>query len=115
MQCRQCGTEIADKALICFRCGAATVEARFKPAPLPGRRSSRKLTIVVAILVAVLILLLAIFFAESGESARRSLSIDERWAIALPAPETDGSFGGHGYLVTGAIRFEPGANPSAGF
>ena len=26
MVCRQCGTEIADKALICYRCGTATTE-----------------------------------------------------------------------------------------
>jgi hypothetical protein len=35
--CRQCGTEIADKALICYRCGAATTEPTFKPAAI--RRS----------------------------------------------------------------------------
>ena len=38
MQCRNCGTEIADKALICYRCGTATTEAKFKPAPLKTRR-----------------------------------------------------------------------------
>ena len=38
MQCRNCGTEIADKALICYRCGTATTEAKFKPAPLKPRR-----------------------------------------------------------------------------
>lgn len=42
MRCRTCGTEIADKALICFRCGAATSEPRVKPperrrAPPPSR------------------------------------------------------------------------------
>jgi zinc-ribbon domain len=37
MQCRNCGTEIADKALICFRCGTATTEAKFKPAPIKNR------------------------------------------------------------------------------
>lgn len=26
MLCKSCGTEIADKALICFRCGAATTD-----------------------------------------------------------------------------------------
>jgi len=26
MQCRACGTEIADKAIVCFRCGAPTME-----------------------------------------------------------------------------------------
>jgi hypothetical protein len=38
MHCRQCGTEIADKALICYRCGTATTEATFKPAPIGRRR-----------------------------------------------------------------------------
>ena len=31
MNCRNCGTEIADKALICFRCGAATTDPVRKP------------------------------------------------------------------------------------
>jgi hypothetical protein len=31
MICKHCGTEIADKALICYRCGAATAEPRIKP------------------------------------------------------------------------------------
>ena len=39
MQCRQCGTEIADKALICYRCGTATTEAKYKPAPIGQRRA----------------------------------------------------------------------------
>ena len=39
MRCRSCGTEIADKALICYRCGTATTEAKFKPAA-PQRSSS---------------------------------------------------------------------------
>jgi hypothetical protein len=38
MQCRQCGTEIADKALICYRCGTATTEAKYKPAPIGRQR-----------------------------------------------------------------------------
>ena len=39
MQCRNCGTEIADKALICYRCGTATTEAKYQPAPTAGRRA----------------------------------------------------------------------------
>jgi len=31
MRCTYCGTDIADKALICFRCGKATTEPRIKP------------------------------------------------------------------------------------
>ena len=31
MNCRYCGTEIAAKALICFRCGKATSDPRVAP------------------------------------------------------------------------------------
>ena len=64
MQCRNCGTEIADKALICFRCGTATTEAKFKPPPRragPPRATLRVLlgpgllTIVVVAALAVLL------------------------------------------------------------
>ena len=36
MRCTNCGTDIADKALICFKCGKATTEPRVKP---PADRS----------------------------------------------------------------------------
>lgn len=51
MICRNCQTEIADKALICYRCGTATTEARFRPAALPRRSSSPLITGVLVILV----------------------------------------------------------------
>lgn len=31
MECRQCQTEIDDKALVCFRCGAATTDPVHQP------------------------------------------------------------------------------------
>ena len=40
MRCRFCDTEIADKALICYRCGRATTEARVAPPPPPSRRTA---------------------------------------------------------------------------
>ncbi len=41
MQCRQCGTEIAEKAIICYKCGTATA---VPGVGLPGRakRASRR-------------------------------------------------------------------------
>ena len=39
MKCRQCGTEIADKAIVCYRCGTATTEAKFKAPPARPPRS----------------------------------------------------------------------------
>jgi hypothetical protein len=35
MVCRNCGTQIADKALICYRCGEATTEPTVKPPATP--------------------------------------------------------------------------------
>ena len=59
MQCRNCGAEIADKALICYRCGTATTEARYKPAAVPsgGARRSRAPLVFTVIVVALLVLL----------------------------------------------------------
>ena len=51
MICTNCGTEIADKALICYRCGQATTEPRVKPpAPATGRRSSLASAIALVVL-----------------------------------------------------------------
>jgi hypothetical protein len=55
MKCRQCGTEIADKALICFRCGTATTEAKYKPAVVAGgRRGPAPLLVLIVLLLLVL-------------------------------------------------------------
>jgi hypothetical protein len=51
--CRTCGTEIADKALICYRCGTATTEAKFKPA----RRRRRPARVAWGVMLLVLLLL----------------------------------------------------------
>jgi len=53
MKCRNCGTEIADKALICYRCGTATTERRIAPPPPPKERG------VLPMLVAILLIVLA--------------------------------------------------------
>jgi hypothetical protein len=60
MICTHCGTEIADKALICYRCGHATTEPRIKP-PSAGSlfaRPRRSRLPVIALLVALIILAL---------------------------------------------------------
>jgi hypothetical protein len=69
MKCRACGTEIADNALICYRCGTATTEAKYKPAPLQARRSRANLNFTVA---AVLLVAVALYAGRTatGETAR---------------------------------------------
>jgi hypothetical protein len=59
MQCRYCKTEIADNALICYRCGKATSEPRVKP-PSQGsifehrRRRSPWIIILILVILAIL-------------------------------------------------------------
>ena len=68
MLCRQCGTEIADKALICYRCGTATTEAKYQPYVTPkGRRTSTIIYVVIAI--ALLVLLAWFLLHSSGTQA----------------------------------------------
>ena len=58
MQCRYCSTEIADNALICYRCGRATTDPKVKP-PDGGsifehRRRSRWPMVLVIVILALL-------------------------------------------------------------
>ncbi len=68
MQCRSCGAEIADKALICYKCGTATTEAKYQPAALPSSRSRSGLVptvIALALLVAAALYVAAIALVRS--------------------------------------------------
>jgi hypothetical protein len=53
MTCRACGTEIAEKALICYKCGAATTDPVHQP---PGSATRRPRASFVVTFVALLIL-----------------------------------------------------------
>jgi hypothetical protein len=57
MQCRNCGTEIADKAIVCYRCGTATTDPVRRPASMTPRRLpilSVGVLVVLTILAAVI-------------------------------------------------------------
>lgn len=64
MLCRQCGTEIADKAIVCYRCGAGTTDPVRKPAPI-RRRSNPLLSFVLV----ALLLLLALYMGQASRTA----------------------------------------------
>jgi uncharacterized membrane protein YvbJ len=71
MLCRNCGTEIADKALICYKCGTATTEAKYK-APAGGihykeRRGIPKALIAVIVLALLVLLLFLLLDFTTGE------------------------------------------------
>jgi protein-S-isoprenylcysteine O-methyltransferase Ste14 len=79
MTCRNCGAEIAEKALICYRCGTATTEAKYRPAPLP-RRSSRSSLVATVVALA----LIAVLFAVMGRVTTSETSQYVRYAaVAL--------------------------------
>ena len=61
MTCRNCGAEIADKALICYRCGTATTEAKYKPA-VPRRGRSKRAPLFTAIVILIALLLFALLY-----------------------------------------------------
>jgi zinc ribbon protein len=79
MKCRQCGSEIADNALVCYRCGTATSEPKYKP-PAARKRSSGNL--VTAVLALVLAVLCAMYVTEFGDGGASS---GLRWAIVVVA------------------------------
>jgi hypothetical protein len=57
MVCRNCGTEIADKAIVCYRCGTATTDPVRKAVPVRRRRSPLvPLVLLVALIVIALLL-----------------------------------------------------------
>ena len=68
MRCATCGTEIAERALICFRCGAATARRRREPARL-GRR--RRWPWAVLLGLAVLALLGWVMFGDAWRERLR--------------------------------------------
>jgi uncharacterized membrane protein YvbJ len=80
MQCRNCGAEIADKALICYRCGTATIEAKYQPAALRRAPSSRAGLVATAVALALIVVL----FVVMGRVASGETSLYVRYAgVAL--------------------------------
>ena len=61
MICRNCGTEIADKAIVCYRCGTATTDPVRRPAAV--RPGGGRLVPVVGL---VLLVLLGLFLGQAG-------------------------------------------------
>jgi hypothetical protein len=80
MQCRNCGIEIADKALICYKCGAATTEATHQPLAT-SRSASSRLGLVVSVVLLVLLVALAVYTSSSTDG---EISMFLPWAaVAL--------------------------------
>ena len=63
MICRNCGTEIADKAIVCYRCGTSTTDPVRRPVVVRPRRG-RALPLVALVLLA----LLGLYLGQAGHT-----------------------------------------------
>lgn len=79
MTCRQCGTVIAEKALICYKCGTSTTEARYAPVPIRDASRARS---TIAVVVVVVALVAGIYLGEAGSTPRVRVI---GWAVAAAA------------------------------
>jgi hypothetical protein len=83
MICRTCGTEIAEKALICYKCGNATTDPVVQPPSGTsgrGRRSRAGLIVTFAAL-----LLLAVVAAVLARSSPSGTPPAVTWIVAAIA------------------------------
>lgn len=64
MICRTCGTEIADKAIVCYRCGTPTTDSVRKPAEIRARRGW-----LLPLVALILLTLAALFLGQAGQTA----------------------------------------------
>jgi hypothetical protein len=67
MVCRNCGTEIADKALVCYRCGTATSEPTRPGRSVASSSSGRRIGPSVVALVLLVLAALYMGRAAVGE------------------------------------------------
>jgi len=82
MICRNCGTEIADKAIVCYRCGTATTDPVRKPAGIRKRRGN-----LLPLVALILLVLLGLYLGTAGRTvlpaAAREYQLGALFAIML--------------------------------
>lgn len=64
MKCATCSAEIADKAIVCYRCGTPTAVPQAPVRP-PARRGSGRLVVLIVVLVVVAGLLVYTYLSRS--------------------------------------------------
>jgi uncharacterized membrane protein YvbJ len=81
MICRNCGTEIADKAIVCYRCGTATTDPLRQAVKVRPRRGGTLTLVMMAALV-----LLALFLGQARQFQQMAHGTTYQFAaIALVA------------------------------
>ena len=68
MKCRNCSAEIAEKAIVCYRCGTPTADLAEVPRHAPPPARSRFVLILVLVVVALILALYVVFSGRPGAS-----------------------------------------------
>ena len=79
MLCRHCGTEIADKAIVCCRCGAGTMDPVRQPAPIRSQRRSPFF----AFAVVALLLIMALYLGQASRTAANPDTLQTVAGVAI--------------------------------
>ena len=77
MNCRKCGTEIADKAIVCYKCGTATTEPVFRP-PADRTRRGSKVMLTTSLAALALLVAASAFFSRTPADGTRVVT----WVVA---------------------------------
>ena len=80
MNCRSCHAEIAEKALVCYRCGAATTDPKVAP---PGAGQPRSALSLGATTLALVVLVAFVLYMQRAGSVGSSPAL--RWALVACA------------------------------
>ena len=90
MKCPSCSAEIADKAIVCYRCGAPTAIPEPVRRPMPPRRGRARLVVLLVILVALIALLLFTLLRRDSSMSRAHPGPSDSWTFGLSDPEPVG-------------------------
>jgi uncharacterized membrane protein YvbJ len=77
MTCRKCGTEIADRAIVCYKCGTATTDPVFQP-PAAGRRAGSNIMLTTSLAALALLVVAAMFLSRTPADGTRPIT----WVVA---------------------------------
>lgn len=67
MQCRNCSAEIAEKAIVCYRCGTPTADLAEVPRHAPPPARGRFALIIVLVLIALAAALYVFLIGRPGD------------------------------------------------